>query len=360
MLTFCFLLQSLCLLQLSCEVEGRAATLRQEALQCLTIALAGSSAVGLSDLIKTFFGSPEDDQHVWDFVDPKSKIAKPLELYDMESEDKAEDVTKPSSSKASTSKRSSARSKKSQPPPEQIKVKKVQRVDVADDITETVRIIPFDEDSLALTGIPAHLKAPRQHKTSSSGASLYYCPHPKCDPIFIAKGGPSPLYNHMRRHHLGISLLCPYCPAKLIYTSGGWSTYIRNCHSKVPWYKSQVRDVQDEQQEAEDLLEKIEADPTSLSSQARHQDTILLEAFEEDKRIVVPRDVKEEDLETIQEDIDFPEETEVVRPKPPSPTHGFIYAGSVNPDGHQIRYRVKRSLESEEEEGQSKKPKKDK
>ena len=173
-----FLLQSLRLLWLSCEVEGRAATLRQEVLQCLTIALAGSSAVGLRDLIKTFFGSPEDDQHVWDFVDPKSKIAKPLELDDTESEDEAEDATKPSSSKASTSKRSTAQSKKSQPPPEQIKVKKVQRVDIADDITEMVRIIPFDEDSLALTGIPAHLKAPRQHKTSSSGASLYYCPHP--------------------------------------------------------------------------------------------------------------------------------------------------------------------------------------
>ena len=328
-------------MRLSCEVEGRAATLRQEALQCLTIALAGSSAVGLRDLIKTFFGSPEDDQHVWDFVDPKSKIAKPLELDDTESEDEAEDTTKPSSSKASTSKRSTAQSKKSQPPPEQIKVKKVQRVDIADDITETVRIIPFDEDSLALTGIPAHLKAPRQHKTSSSGASLYYCPHPKCDPIFIAKGGPSPLYNHMRRHHLGISLLCPYCPAKLFYTSGGWSTHMRNCHSKVPWYKSQVQDTQDEQQEAEDLLDKIEADPTSLSSQARRQDTILLEAFEEDKRTVVLKDVKEEDLETVQEDIEFPEEVEVVRPKPPSPTHGFIYAGSVNPDGHQIRYRVK-------------------
>ena len=354
-----FPLQSLRLLRLSCEVEGRAATLRQEALQCLTIALAGSSAVGLRNLVKTFFGSSEDDRHVWDFVDPKSKIAKPLELDDTESEDEAEDVIKPSSSKASTSKRSTAQSKKSQPPPEQIKVKKVQHVDVADDIAETVRIIPFDEDSLALTGIPAHLKAPRQHKTSSSGASLYYCPQPKCDPIFIAKGGPSPLYNHMRRHHLGISLLCPYCPAKLFYISGGWSAHMRNCHSKVPWFKSQVRDTQDEQQEAEDLLERVKADPTSLSSQARRQDTILLEAFEEDKRIIVPRDVKEEDLETVQEDIEFPAEAEVVRPKPPSRTHGHAYGCSADPDGHQIRYRVKRSLESEEEEGPSKKPKKD-
>ena len=208
------------MLRLLCEVEGRAATLRQEALQCLTIALAGSSAVGLGNLIKTFFGSSEDDQHVWDFIDPKSKIAK------------------------------------------------------------------------------------------------------------------------------------------LFYISGGWSTHMRNCHVKVPWFKSQVCGTQDEQQEAEDLLERVEADPTSLSSQARCQDTILLEAFEEDTRIIVLRDIKQEELKTVQEDIEFPKEEEVVSPKPPSPTYDHVYGGSVDPDGHQICYRVKWSLESEEE-GPSKKPKGD-
>ena len=84
------LLQSLRLPHLSFELEGREATLQMEALQCMTIALAGSDAVGLRDVITTFYGNQQDSEKVWDYIDPKSKVARPLELEDTETEEEDE------------------------------------------------------------------------------------------------------------------------------------------------------------------------------------------------------------------------------------------------------------------------------
>ena len=171
-----------------------------EALQCLTIALAGSDAVGLREVVTTFFGTQQDAEHVWEYIDPKSKVARPLELEDTETEDDEEEESQPSSSsKASTSKRTIARAKSSSKSstmqkPLAPKFKKVLHQDLVADIGETIQMIPDNPTQLSLTDIPAHLKGERMRKTSaSSGASMYLCPHPKCDPIFVVKGGPAPL-----------------------------------------------------------------------------------------------------------------------------------------------------------------------
>ena len=85
---------------------------------------------------------------------------------------------------------------------------KVIRVDVCP-IDEAARMYPVDEKSYSSTSFPKHLIAEREAKTSgSSGASMYTCVHPKCDPPFIAKGGTTSLFTHVRRHHLGVCLVC--------------------------------------------------------------------------------------------------------------------------------------------------------
>ena len=314
----CIFLQSLRLLRLSTEVEGRAATLRQEALQCLTIALAGTNAVGLRDLITTFFASPQDLDNVWEYIDPKSKVARPLDLGDTETEDEEDEGSKPSTSKASSSKAATAKVKKTKGP----KVKKVHRPDVVDDISQTIRCYPAGEKTVGRTGIPDHLKAKRLSKTSAaSGGSLYMCPHPKCDPAYIAHGGPNPLYNHIRRHHLGISLACLYCPAKLYYAADGWRTHMKDFHPDAVWYKTEVLPstqltAEEEEREAAQLLAQVHEDPSILSSQARRQEATLLESFEPDTRVVVSREELEaqaHDEDVVEVSVD--EEPPLKKPK---------------------------------------------
>ena len=57
-------LQAVCLLHLSSEMESRAASLRIEALQCLTICLAGTDTKGFWDLLVTYFGAESDKDEV--------------------------------------------------------------------------------------------------------------------------------------------------------------------------------------------------------------------------------------------------------------------------------------------------------
>ena len=59
--------QSLRLFRLAAELEGKAAALRKEALQHLTVALAGTDTKELFTLLVTFFGKGTD-------VDPFSFI----------------------------------------------------------------------------------------------------------------------------------------------------------------------------------------------------------------------------------------------------------------------------------------------
>ena len=357
-------------------MEGRAATLRQEALQCLTIALAGSSAQGLRELVGTFFAAPSDFEHVWEYVDPKSKIARPLDLGETESED--EDTSEdPQPSTSQKSAKAPAKVPATKPPP--VRAPKVVREDLCPDITKTIQIIPLSEETIHYTGIPAHLKAPRHSKTaSSSGASLYLCPHPKCEPIFVALGGFAPLYTHIRRHHLGISLVCPYCKHKLYYTGDGWRNHMKDHHPEAPWYRAQVQDT-DEEEEAARLVEQVEEDPLALSQQARRQETTLLESFEPDTRdedtleaeVAAAKaefaQVGQADPPLLKEepsDIEFPLEEEDVRHVPPAPTHTYSYAfkapkaAALFPHGPAaIRYRRALDEDDQEEQPPPKKPK---
>ena len=75
------------LLRLSAEMESRAVSLRVEALQCMTIALAGTDTKHFWDTMTTFFGAASDKEDVWDFVDPVSRVARPLDLESTDDEE---------------------------------------------------------------------------------------------------------------------------------------------------------------------------------------------------------------------------------------------------------------------------------
>ena len=207
----------------------------------------------------------------------------------------------------------------------------VPRQDVVAEISQAIRMYPADKNSTILTGIPEHLKAPHLSKTSaSSGASLYMCPHPKCDPAFIAKGSPGPLYNHMRRHHLGICIACPYCPREALLCSGGMEKTQEEFHKGVVWYGSALAKDQEEATEADELLTQLEQDPAILSTQARREETTLLEAYQPDVRVVIASDEVLEAAAQEEETVpDLPlEETPAPEYLEPVPAEcpGYLYA----------------------------------
>ena len=355
------------LLCLSAEVESRAASLCVEALQCLTVALAGTDTKNFWNVMTTFYGAESDRDEVWNFIDPASRVARPLDIESTDNETEEEEEPTGTEAVASTSQATPAKAKT--PAPRSVKV---QRKDVCS-LEEAICVYPENEKSLHFTGIPLHLVSQRETKTSgSSGASLYHCPHPECDPVFIAKGGYATLYCHIRRHHLSMALVCPYCPNKLYYASSGWKTHMEKFHVGAPWYCQQVKPP--EEQEAASLMKQLEKDPQSLGRVARCQDTVLLDSMPpkvNETALILkqePPSIPDEDLigeydddalldEEDQEDqgdpeiteppdIAFPPESTAERPEPPAPTHGFAYAerapaadAFAGGSGHIIRYR---------------------
>ena len=68
------------------ELEGKAAALRQEALQHMFIALAGTDCREMWTLLVTFFGKGMD-QDPFEFLDAAPAIKKPLDLVDTDSDE---------------------------------------------------------------------------------------------------------------------------------------------------------------------------------------------------------------------------------------------------------------------------------
>ena len=93
---------------------------------------------------------------------------------------------------------------------------------------------PANEDSIKETGIPTTLLMKREHQTTHAGASVYLCPHEKCQtPPFYAQGLAA-VYSHIQRKHLGLALACPYCANKVFWNLYRWKSHMDSKHSKVP------------------------------------------------------------------------------------------------------------------------------
>ena len=188
---FVIYFQSIRLLRVSADLEAKANLLRKEALQSLTIALAGSDTKGFWDLLAAYFranhsGNEEDDP--WDFLDAAPAIPPPLPLTETESEDEKASVK--SAPVAPTTKVKAPR-----------KPKVSQQKDLLDDlcgVKAAIRMYPTSAGSLKETGIPPEFQVKREHQTTYAGGSVYLCPHPKCQtPPFFAQSSLG-IYSHIR------------------------------------------------------------------------------------------------------------------------------------------------------------------
>ena len=238
---FCFSFQSLRLFRLAAELEGKAAALRKEGLQHLTIALAGSDTRELFTLLVTFFGRGTEVDP-FSFIDATPLIKRPLDLTDTESESDTDAASTSTAASALTEPTASTSTSPATPAPAKKRIRIRQKVSYPDkcsDVQEAIGFLPEEAGSLHNTGVPSLFQVRRVGK-NDRGTSLYSCPHPECsDPPYT--GDISGCGSHVRRVHLGHCVSCPYCPDKKYYNADGWRRHMKEKHSKVPWYSSEIR-----------------------------------------------------------------------------------------------------------------------
>ena len=267
-------------------MEAKAASLRAEALQHMTIALAGVDCRELFTLLATFFGK-DTGIDPFSFLDAAPKIPVPLDLTDTETEEEVGDdgsstaagsetasssattavpipPQETASSSAATSLQLQAQPSTSitppvsvstvsvdpqpsssgvlgEPPAKKIRVRPRQAFqDKVADIRSATKLYPSDADSLHNTGIPSQY-AVRRAGASGRGTSLYDCPYSDlCSTPPYVGDFPS-CGSHVRKVHLGVCLACPYCPEQLYYNGSGWRKHMRTEHPSVPWYSAQLQ-----------------------------------------------------------------------------------------------------------------------
>ena len=281
-------------------METRANLLRKEALQSLTIALAGSNTKGLWDLLTAYFGANHtgDEEDPWDFLDAAPEIPPPLPVTDTDSDDdnKASLTSTTTTRSAPPAPVSSAKIRVGAKAKGRSKV--IMQKDHLDDLCvaeRAIRIYPSNKDTLSETGIPEHLLAAREQVTTAKGGSMYLCRHELCKEVPYYAQGTAGLYSHVRRKHLGMVVACPYCPKKLYWNTKGWATHMDKYHSDAPHYGHEVTS---EPELAAALLTQVKADPDALRTQALKQEKRLRKGLHPTKKTATVT-VKEEVSSTV-------------------------------------------------------------
>ena len=232
-------LQALRLFRLSSELEAKAAALKQEALQHLFVAIAGTDCRELWTLLTMFFGKGTDADP-FEFLDAAPAIKKPLDLVDTDSDDEsslADSTTSAATAASSTASvpvvakpaTSTETTKDFKLPP------KPSWPDFHASIKLAEGCIPRSANLLHHTGLPDNITCKRSDTQTLKGASLYICPHPDCGSKPYVGDLPG-CGAHLRRVHYGTCILCPFCPDKRYYRVSGWKDHMSSKHKQVPWY----------------------------------------------------------------------------------------------------------------------------
>ena len=301
--------------------------LKKEALQHITITLAGTDTSGLFQLLTVFFGTGEADEDPFNFLDGAPLIKQPLPLTLESSDDEEVPASQPTTSQPSAS--TSA--------PRVPWVKKQTFEDLCD-LNEAIIMLP-KEKSLHETGIPDGMlpSGDKVHRTAKGG-SLYLCKHPKC--ADRPYSGDLPGYrSHFCRVHLGICLGCPYCPDHRYWISTGWLKHMKEKHTGAPWYSSQIVD---ECTQAEAMLAALQKDPTAhIVESAQQRVDVSLAALDEPEAL--PKEEHEDDEGKPFQHPPTPtwEEFRAAIKLAPSDLRQYYYASGPNTD---IRYKKDDSI----------------
>ena len=256
------------MLQVSAELKAKANSLCKEALQSLTITLAGSDTKHFWDLLTAFFGAnhTSDNDNLWDFLDAAPEIPPPLPLTQTDTEDeKASVASVVTTILPPAAPTASAPSSKGWPC---VSVLKDHLANLCS-LDAAIRIYPSSAKKLNKVGIPEHLQVQRQHLTTGKGASVYICQHKLCKDLPYYTQSPPGLYSHIRRKHLGIALARPYCPKCHFWNTKGWPSHLDKHHPDILHFGLQLMD---KAAMASQLLEQVQEDPDSLRNVTEKQE----------------------------------------------------------------------------------------
>ena len=218
----------------------------------MTISMAGVDCRELFTLM-TFFGQGTDFANdSFRFLDGAPSIRPPLDLTDTDDTDNEEEKPDPSTpastAPTSAASASTAFASTADPPgpvdilePKEPRVKskpKAQYADKAPSLAQTQGFFPHDKESLHNTGIPLNYHVKRAG-SSQTGRSIYICPYESECSMPPYTGDIASTGSHVRRHHLGHSLVCPYCGLRF-YNASGWKDHMTSKHSGMPLYGSEV------------------------------------------------------------------------------------------------------------------------
>ena len=231
------------LFRLASELESWATALHLEALQHMTISMAGVDCRELFTLMTMFFGQGTDfAADPFGYLDGAPSIRPPLDLTNTDSNDEGEKAE----SQASASTMVSTAASVPQDPvdilePKEPHVKskpKIQYPDKVPSLAETKGFFPVNKDSLHNTGIPPNYHVKRTG-SSQKGCSIYMCPYEVDCSTPPYSGDIASTGSHVRRHHLGHSCVCPYCGLRF-YNAAGWRDHMTSKHTGMPLYRSEV------------------------------------------------------------------------------------------------------------------------
>ena len=210
----------------------------------MTVAVAGVNCRELFILLTAFFSQgtafAEDP---FAFLDGAPKIRPPLDLIDTDDTDEEQQGSRDTSSKVSVVASTSITGTPAVPPSQRKEPKtkskpKVKYQDKIADIAATKGFLPVDAQTLHNTGIPVpcHVK---WSGASGKGRSLYVCSYSdECSSPSYVGDLPSAA-SHVWKHHLGHSIICPYCGAGF-YNASGWQDHMGAKHAHLPWYSAQL------------------------------------------------------------------------------------------------------------------------
>ena len=236
------------------ELETRAAGLRLEALQHLTVALARVDCRELFTLLTAFFGQgTEFQEDPFNYLDGAPEICPPLDLTNTDEDEEEATVSQegagtappsvsvpapriPVEAEVPESSQPTASVKTRDPP-----VKSHPKVNYSDKVANIALargFFPEDKDSLHNTGIPA-VYAIWRSGSSSKGRSLYMCPYGDCCSTPPYSADIAGTGSHVRRHHLGHCIQCPY-DGNRFYNGACWRDHMAAKHADAPWCHSQL------------------------------------------------------------------------------------------------------------------------
>ena len=208
--------------------------LKQEALQHLFIAIAGTDCRELWNLLTLFF-SKGSDYDPFEFLDAAPAIKKPLDLVDMDSDSSTSAATTAPDPTADSPKTSRPATPSGGATKDFKLPSRPTWPDLYASIELTEGFVPQSASLLHHTGIPEGVACKRSDTQTARGTSLYICPHPSCGATPYIGDLPGCGW-HLRHVHYGTCLLCPFCPHRQYYQVSGWKDHMNSKHCHVLWY----------------------------------------------------------------------------------------------------------------------------